>query len=116
MKVSEILSANCPTINFKEQFYQEQLPLPRIYDNLKGQVKKMLQAVNERDIICFTTDIWISRAKHSYITATAHFLTDDFQLKTVNLDTRHFLSNHTADNISNMIDEVLKEWGLNTPR
>lgn len=79
----------------------------------KQQKSEVLNKLNNCKILSLTTDCWTSRATESYITITAHGITEMFQTFNSTLVTKEMVDSHTADNLKSVIEEVVDEWGLN---
>jgi hypothetical protein len=62
--------------------------------------------------ISLTTDGWTSKATQSYITITAHYIAQDWLLQSAVLQTRPLFESHTAENLSNVLNGAVQEWGL----
>ena len=66
-----------------------------------------------------TTDMWTdSYTQASYITVTAHYITDDWSLRERVLATREFDAElrHTGVNIKGAVDAILAEFGVETSK
>ena len=62
--------------------------------------------------MALTTDGWTSRATESYITITAHFINDNWEMKNYVLQTRPMHESHTGANIAEVIKEAVQEWNI----
>lgn len=83
--------------------------IPKMYKETKGKVQEL---IDKCSAIAITADGWTSVATESYITMTGHFLNDDWDLKTVALQTRHCPEHHTAENLKKLFEDAFKEWEL----
>ena len=63
-----------------------------------------------------TSDIWTSAATQGYITVTAHFIFDGWELCSKVLLTREMGERHTSVNILERLLEAAKEWGITDER
>ena len=63
-----------------------------------------------------TSDIWTGAATQGYITVTAHFISDSWELCSRVLLTREMRERHTGVNISKTLLEAAKEWGITDER
>lgn len=59
-----------------------------------------------------TTDGWTARAAQGYITITAHYIDDNFEIQNQTLQTRQLNSSHTAENLAEVLTNAVEEWGL----
>lgn len=59
-----------------------------------------------------TTDGWPARAAQGYITITAHYIDDNFEIQNQTLQTRQLNSSHTAENLAEVLTNAVEEWGL----
>ena len=84
--------------------------LPEMYNGLKINVKSALKNVTH---FTLTTDMWTDDYVHnSYISVTAHFIDDNWNMVAYVLATRHMKVSHTADNIAIELKEILRDWDL----
>jgi len=65
-------------------------------DLYEVKMKKLKEELQNISIINFTTDIWSDSTMISYKVITAHYLQDDFQLKSTILDFDAFRGRHTG--------------------
>ena len=67
-----------------------------------------------KDLICVyvTVDIWTNRQMHSFIGFTAHFIDNEFDLKSRLLCCEHFAVGHSAVNIANRYDDVVMRYQI----
>ncbi|XP_061108746.1 E3 SUMO-protein ligase ZBED1-like isoform X2 [Conger conger] len=89
--------------------YMTDIALPRLYTEVKAGVQGSLSSAER---VALTCDGWTSRATESYVTITAHHITDDWKLGSHVLQTRAMPVNHTGENIAAVLREVVFEWGL----
>jgi hypothetical protein len=68
--------------------------------------------VKEAKFYCTTTDIWSSRSSSAFISLTMHYLTDDFTMKSWNLEVQKFGGKHSVERIAEMLDTSLAIWNL----
>ena len=64
------------------------------------------------NFFALTTDLWTSRANHTYTGLTIHFLSPSFEMHHFLLDTKEFPESHTAENIGSELQVILKDWKL----
>ena len=81
--------------------------LPTKYEEVKERVKNQLNLASS---VCFTTDIWTSRATQGYMTVTCHFIDELWQMKSFVLETFHLNTSHTAANIAAELTRIAEEW------
>ncbi|MGH0153730.1 UNVERIFIED_CONTAM: hypothetical protein FKN15_025552 [Acipenser sinensis] len=77
-------------------------------ENIKAELKTA-------EKFALTSDIWTSLAIEAYMSVTAHFITKDWQFKTINLATNPLAERHTGENIVTWIEEVLNKFELEAP-
>ena len=80
----------------------------RIYSTLKEELKGILVSKD----VAITTDLWTSRAIKSYITITAHFLDEQWNLQNKVLLTPEMPERHTAKHIAERLQESVKDWNI----
>ena len=62
--------------------------------------------------IALTSDVWTSLATQSYISATAHFITSEWELSSCVLQTLHFPESHTGVHISEKLKEICSNFNV----
>ncbi|GFR96125.1 zinc finger BED domain-containing protein 4 [Elysia marginata] len=83
---------------------------------LHQKYKNILQMeINEAPGISLSTEVWTYRPRRQYLTVTGHFLSKDWErrtvvLKTVLLDTR--TSSDLGTNIAHNLAQILKDWAI----
>lgn len=85
----------------------------RIEKYYETQVAKIKSELEELPYVCTTIDIWSSK-KRSFIGVTAHWITNDLLRVSVALACRRFRGVHSYDRLSDIIQEINSEFGLNT--
>ena len=58
------------------------------------------------------TDLWTSVADHPYLSFTVHFINYHCNLSSFCLNTAPLFDDHTGQNITDTIQDVLSNWGL----
>ena len=84
--------------------------MPEMYQKEKAKITKAM----EEGLLFFsiTTDGWTSRANHSYITHTIHYINESWELCSHLLDTAELSSEHTGVNLASELEESLHNWNL----
>ncbi|XP_030221999.1 zinc finger BED domain-containing protein 1 [Gadus morhua] len=87
------------------------------FRTISGNITKLYETTKDgiREMLCgeklgLTTDGWSSLATESYVTVTAHFIDEDWEMRNVVLDMSELQTAHTAANVSACIDKVLQEF------
>ena len=83
--------------------------LPQLYTSKCDELKKELEGVTHCSI---TTDCWTSRATEGYITVTCHYISDDWELKSVVLNTTRLTVSHTSENLAAALKNITEHWGI----
>ena len=83
--------------------------IPKMYCDTKRKVASLL---DEASSVAITADGWTSSATQSYITLTAHFISEEWKLINVGLQTRHTPESHTAENLKSLFENAFDEWKL----
>ena len=71
--------------------------LSQLYETTKERVKIQVQSA---DSVCITTDSWTSRGIESYLSLTAHYLDNNFELQSSLLGCFVFNEKHSAENLA----------------
>jgi hypothetical protein len=83
--------------------------IPKLYSEVKERV------MNELDHIEYysaTTDGWTSNTMTPFLSLTVHYISDEWELKTRNLQTAYLPDDHTGKNLCDMIESMLDNWEL----
>lgn len=102
---SELFSAGSSS---KRRYFTDTL-LPSMMENCRHQIK------NEMETICgigLTTDSWTSCATENYITYTAHYITNEWKMKSVVLSTQCSEQKHTSENLAEDMKKTEQNWGM----
>ena len=83
--------------------------VPKLYREVKLEVE---EALSPAERVALTCDAWTSRAVDSYVTITAHYLTEDWRLQSHVLQTRAVHESHTGANIADLLQKAAQEWGI----
>ncbi|KAJ3580776.1 hypothetical protein NHX12_027326 [Muraenolepis orangiensis] len=78
----------------------------KLYDTTKDNI---IQTISGQKI-ALTTDGWTSLATEAYVTVTAHFINEEWELKDVLLKTIEAPKSHTAENVAKYIGNILDEY------
>lgn len=103
---SRLMKTLKPNYQLPSRKYFSEKIVPSIHARV---FEKVMATVNEAENISFTTDIWTSNSKISFISLTAHCLNANFEQKTVVLRVMPFHGSHTAAHISEVLQDALQE-------
>lgn len=87
--------------------------LPRLYNTTRAKVTKQLEDV---PFFSATTDLWSSRTMQPYLSLTAHFITNEWSLENVCLQTSFFPDDHKGEEIAQGLRDALESWHLSEDR
>ncbi|XP_063068811.1 E3 SUMO-protein ligase ZBED1-like [Engraulis encrasicolus] len=82
--------------------------IAKLYDSTKAELMEILHGQK----IALTTDGWSSLATEAYVTVTAHFITTDWELRSVVLDTAELQASHTAANVAACIGTIIQNFDI----
>ena len=77
-----------------------------------AQLQAQLRVDMKDRSVSITTDLWTSTTMQPYITVTAHYLSDTWEMQAKVLCTLFMSERHTAVNIAQRLTDVIQEWGL----
>ncbi|KAL2941002.1 putative AC transposase [Bienertia sinuspersici] len=80
------------------------------HKRLKSMLHEILADVNSR--ICFTCDCWSACTSRGFLTLTAHFIDNNWNLKSRILNFRYFPPPHRGVDIYLFVVGLIKEWNL----
>ncbi|XP_039969915.1 zinc finger BED domain-containing protein DAYSLEEPER-like [Bactrocera tryoni] len=84
--------------------------IPALYEECKHKVREMIRSGEK---FCITTDCWTSRNTSSSFAVTAHYVSENFELTSVLLSSSQLRQNHTAENVSEAIQQIVSDWKIN---
>lgn len=83
--------------------------IPAEYEKCMNVVKQELLSVTS---VCLTTDSWTSVNNESYLAVTVHYVTDNFQLKSILLECSKLSKSHTSANLAQSIKNIIDKFHL----
>ncbi|XP_034083909.1 zinc finger BED domain-containing protein 1-like [Gymnodraco acuticeps] len=83
--------------------------VPRLYAQTKAHVKASL---GKAERVALTCDGWTSRTTEAYVTITAYFINEEWELVTYVLQTRDMPESHTGHNLAEHLRKALAEWEI----
>ena len=83
--------------------------LPKMYNELSEMLKAELRKTTD---VALTHDMWTSINQEAFGTMTAHYVTEEWELRSVVLQTRKTDEQHTGENIASDLKLALAEWNL----
>ncbi|KAK0147398.1 putative AC9 transposase [Merluccius polli] len=83
----------------------------RIVGVYNSTLDKIKESIKDKDV-ALTTDGWTSLATASYVTVTAHWISDDWEMLNKVLKTKELKESHTAENVGQCIQEILDFFGV----
>ena len=81
-----------------------------LYDQVKAELVESIAGCT----VAFTTDMWTSVARRGYITVTAHYLTDEWELLAKSIATRAVDDRHTGATIADVVIGLKNEFKIVT--
>jgi hypothetical protein len=79
--------------------------MPHLHNAMRqGLVSPLLEQLAGTSGISFTSDMWTSHNRQSFLSITIHYINADFELKKYSLNCIPFRGAHTADQISPALD------------
>jgi hypothetical protein len=87
--------------------------IPNLFSKTTEAVKSDVQTAAG---VAFTTDAWTSRANQGYLSYTAHFLTNNFELKNYCVAVENVDESHTADALAKSLSEQTVAWTTEAQR
>lgn len=85
--------------------------IPGMYEKCRYNLKEVF--LNQKPYVCITTDCWTSLNNDSFMAVTAHFVNNNFEIKTALLSCAVFYESHTSENLVKELLAIGEEWGIN---
>ncbi len=104
---THLLSVLEPRYQLPSRPHFSQNVLPHLYSEVRA---KLVKDLRNAKFIALTTDGWTSRVTHSFMTITAHYITDNWVNKYPVLQTRAVYESHTSDHLSEILQGAVAEW------
>ncbi|KAL0202013.1 hypothetical protein M9458_000031 [Cirrhinus mrigala] len=105
---THLLSVLEPRYQLPSRPHFSQNVLPQLYSEVRA---KLVEDLSNAKFIALTTDGWTSRATQSFMTITAHYITDNWVIKNPVLQTRAVYESHTSD-LSEILQAAVAEWKI----
>ena len=84
--------------------------IPYIYLETKAEIRK---GIVSTITISVTTELWTNTNNlQSFLSVTAHWLNDNFQLQHTVLQKKYFAGLHTVDNIKQHLEKIPTLWAV----
>ncbi|KAM3876933.1 E3 SUMO-protein ligase ZBED1-like [Diretmus argenteus] len=83
--------------------------IPALYRETKAQV---MASMSKASRVAMTCDSWTSVATESFLTVTAHYVSEDWQIVSHVLQTRAVTESHTGPHLAELLSGVVDEWQL----
>ena len=84
--------------------------IPEMYEDERTKIVKAME--HGLKYFPLTSDGWTSRANHSYITHTVHYIDELWNLQAHLLDTAEMPLEHTGMNLADELKDTLARWDL----
>ncbi|XP_042359805.1 E3 SUMO-protein ligase ZBED1-like [Plectropomus leopardus] len=86
-----------------------EVALPQLYNSTRQRIATELEGV---PFYSATTDLWSSKVMQPYLSLTVHFISDDWTLRSVCLQTAYFPDDHKGEIIGHGLKDALSSWNL----
>lgn len=83
--------------------------IPQLYTSVKEIIREEL---SKSEAISLTADCWTSPSQHPYMSITAHFTDQNWNLKSYCLECCSLNIEHIANNLKEAILFTLDSWGI----
>ncbi|XP_039544447.1 E3 SUMO-protein ligase ZBED1-like isoform X2 [Pimephales promelas] len=105
----QLLKTLDPRYTLPGRKYFSETALPKLYESCRQTLAHEVQKVLH---FATTTDLWTSRTSEPYLSLTAHFIDETWQLQSYCLQTSYFPDDHTGDIIAQGLKDALASWSL----
>ena len=104
------LMAHCkPRYTIPDPSYFSRVIIPCIFKTVKASIQTM---VTKCAYITFTSDGWKAQNQDNFLSLTAHCVFPTFAQQACVLHIRPFQTSHTSKNISEIIQDMIKEYSI----
>ena len=98
-----------PQYDLPSSKYFSKVAIPALYKETRQKLESVLKEVG---FFLPTADIWSSITAEPYISYTVHHINPDWNRESKCLQTLFFPADHTAQNIAEILQDTLEQWGL----
>ena len=107
----KLMKKAAPLYKVPKRKYFSKTVIPRMCNEVKAD---MTTKLTQGSWFAATTDIWTSSGGggEPYLSFTIHFVSEQWKLESICLETVLFPDDHTADNITEMMENILEEWNI----
>ncbi|KAK0133979.1 Zinc finger BED domain-containing protein 1 [Merluccius polli] len=95
----------------RKLFSEKQIPAR--YEKVRREIAESL---SKAERVALTMDGWTSCATASYVTATVHYIDDEWVLQNHVLQTRVLNEGHTGNNLEVLLQGIFREWKIEDKR
>ena len=81
-------------------------------DMYNTKMESIKEAVKNSKAIALTSDFWTSLGNESYCGIICHWITDDWNLKSVVLECVHAIERHYSANVAELYKQFAKDWDI----
>lgn len=101
-----------PKYQIPSRKYMSEVIIPEVYTKVKNVIRA---EIAKAKAISITTDIWTCMNNLlGFLSYTAHWLDEEFELQHRVLQMQHFRGPHTADNIRSVLSDLSVSWDIDT--
>ncbi|XP_069388963.1 E3 SUMO-protein ligase ZBED1-like [Paralichthys olivaceus] len=104
----KLLKTMDPRYELPSRNYFAREALPQMYNEVRLSLADRLANVTH---FALTSDMWSSRTCGPYMSVTVHFI-QDWEIKTVCLQTSYFPQDHTGEHIAEALQDAIASWKL----
>ena len=104
-----MMNAMEPRYHIPTRKHLTKVCIPRLSSQTRAQVKTSLASAER---VALTCDGWTSRRTEAFVTITAPFINEEWELVTYVLQTRDMPESHTGHNLAEHLRKALAEWGI----
>ncbi len=99
-----------PRYSVPSRRYFSDTAIPALYRETTAHI---LESLSNTDRVAITCDAWTSISTDSYVTITAHYITDECKLTACVLQTQAMNESHTGTNVAELLQSVANAHTLN---
>ena len=88
--------------------------IPKLYDSTRENV--LTASLRNVEFYAATTDLWSSRGMTPYMGFTVHWIDDQWKLVSRCLGTKFVPKDHTAPELGECMEDVIKHWELDSKK
>lgn len=97
-----------PTYKLPDRRMISKTLIPAAYEKCRQEMEEIISMIQS---VSLTRDCWTSSSNDAFLVITAHFINDEFELKSL-LECIQMNESHTSENLATELQKVIIKWKM----